>query len=89
MGDGALYDAVGYVSFVLAMQRLRKNRAPDRTPLIITIKYAFIDVQLPLALLTFALRVKRRLQVVRMQTSQTRRARLHVPAIAYTHVRHK
>jgi hypothetical protein len=81
MGEGALHDVVGYVSVVPAMQRIRKNRAPDRTPVIIIIFYALIDVQLPLAISAFALRVKRRLLVDRMQTSQTRRTRLHVLAI--------
>ena len=43
---------------------------------------------MPLALLAYARWVEGRLSAARMHTSQTRRARLYVPAIAYTHVRH-
>ena len=42
---------------------------------------------MPLALIAFPLRVEGRLPAARMQTSQTRRTRIHVPVIAYTHVR--
>jgi len=47
-----------------------------------------INSQMPLALLAYARWIKRRLLAARMETSQTRRTRLHVPAITYTHVRH-
>ncbi len=43
---------------------------------------------MPLALLAYAHWVKVRLLASRMPTSQTRRTRLHVHVIAYTHVRH-
>jgi len=69
MGGGALHDVVGYVSGVPATQRLRKNRALDRSPIIIIIRYALIDAQLALAMSAFTLRVKRRLLAARVQTS--------------------
>jgi hypothetical protein len=81
MRDGALYDVVGDVGVVPTTQRLRKNRAPDRTPVMIIMCDALINFQLPLALFAFALRVNWRLLAPRMQTSQTRRTRLHIPAI--------
>jgi hypothetical protein len=43
---------------------------------------------MPLELFAYAHRVKGRLLAARMPTSQIRLTRIHVPAIAYTHVRH-
>ena len=61
--------AATYIDVVPTPQRLRKNRALDRTPVIIVISYVDINAKVSLALLAFALRIEWRLPVVRMQTS--------------------
>ena len=69
MGNGALHDAVSDIGVVPTTQRLRKNRALDRKPVIIVVSYVDISLKLPLALLKLALRIEWRLPAVRMQTS--------------------
>ena len=88
MRDNALYDVVCDVGVVPTTQRLRKNRAPDRTLVIIITSYCLINAQLAIAFFACALSVKGCLLAIRMQTTHTRRTRLHDPAMANTHVRH-
>jgi hypothetical protein len=80
-------DVVGddVYSVVPTTQRHRKNSAPNRTLEINVKTYFQINFQLPLALSAFALRIELRFPTNRMQKSQTRRTRLHVLALAYTH----
>ncbi len=82
MGDSALNDDMCDVGVVPTTQCLRKKCALDRTSVIIVRSNTLINFQFPIALLANALWVKGFFLAARMWTSQTRRTRLHVPAIA-------